>query len=93
MRNDHAKHVEVGDRLKRGGQRRQEFVKVSVTTDQVDHTCERHDITSEPTAGLPPVPVGVCDGQHRSLTPGAHERQSLPHREPADEVTAAPGLA
>jgi hypothetical protein len=39
MGNDHAKYVEVGDRLKRGGQRRQEFVKVSVTTDQVDHTC------------------------------------------------------
>ena len=38
-RNDHAKQVEVGDRLKRNGQRRQELFKVSVTTDQVDDTC------------------------------------------------------
>ena len=39
MRDDHTKHVEVDDRLKNDGQRRQEVVKVSVTTDQVDHTC------------------------------------------------------
>jgi hypothetical protein len=27
---------------------------VSVTTDQVDHTCERHGITPSTTARLPP---------------------------------------
>jgi hypothetical protein len=37
MRNDHAKHVEVGDRLERAGQAWQKLVEVSGSTDQVDH--------------------------------------------------------
>ncbi len=43
MRNDNAQQVEIDDRTKRAGEVRQEFAKMSVTTDQVDHTEQRLD--------------------------------------------------